>query len=112
MNTTPNVLAFLQEIVARLKAKSPAFFKVINWIAAITTVLTGLPGLLIQLGITLTPALTILENKTVAIASMAALLISKLTVANATTTSLPYTENQTTVKGVSAAPNDSTASTK
>ena len=77
--TTNPLLAFLQEFFQRLSTKSPKFFRVIQLITAITTIITGLPEFLKMFNIALPQALSALENKTIAIATMTAFLISKLT---------------------------------
>lgn len=73
------LINWLLEFVQRFFTKSPKFFKVITITAAISTALTGLPDLLQWFGISNLPAwATILENKTIAIASAVALILSKL----------------------------------
>jgi hypothetical protein len=73
------LIKFLQELFQRLATKSPKFFKVWQIILVIVTGLTGLPEILKWLNITLPPDLSILANKTVAIASAAALFMAALT---------------------------------
>lgn len=93
-------IKFFAELVSRLFSKTPAFFKVIQVISTIVVVVTGLPGLLESIGITLPPALTALESKVVAIAGVVSLFISSLPVttpvatsgqATASSAALPFT---------------------
>lgn len=74
------LLQFLQEFFQRLKKKSPIFFKVIGFISAAVALLSGLPGLFQELNIHLPSWAEIFQNRIVAIASMVAFFISKLTV--------------------------------
>ena len=76
-----NNLTFLQELIARWKAKSPTFFKVISTITAIAAFITGIPELLTEFGIVLPDFLQAISNKTIAIATLVGFIISKLTVA-------------------------------
>lgn len=71
---------YLVELIKRWGSKSPKFFKVINVISLVTTILTGLPGLLQQFNVTLPDWASVLQNKVVAIASLVAFIISKLPV--------------------------------
>ena len=80
MNTPNPILAFLSEIVGRLGSKSPKFFKIIQIIAAIATLVPGIPAFLDYLGITLPDFLIAIENKTIAIAGLVATFISGLAV--------------------------------
>lgn len=89
-----NDLTFLQQLIGRWKASSPAFFKVITTLSAITTFIVGIPMLLTDLGITLPSFLVSIESKTVLAATVAAGLISKLTVAT------PVSTNQAISKEV------------
>jgi hypothetical protein len=89
MNTTPDVWAFLKELFQRLGQKTPAFFKVIGWISTAIAVLTGLPIVLADLGITLPDAIQAFANKTIAIAAIVGKVISMLTVKDATNVSGP-----------------------
>lgn len=74
------LFSFLIEIVQRLRTKSPKFFNVLKIIAAIATALTGLPGALKSMNIALPANLCVLENKTVAVASIVVLIMAQLTV--------------------------------
>src|SRR5690242_20382662 len=65
-----NDLSFLAELIARWKAKSPTFFKVITTLATITAFITGIPTLLNDFGVTLPAILVPFENKTIAIAAI------------------------------------------
>jgi hypothetical protein len=81
-----NDLNFLQQLIARWKASSPTFFKVITTLSAITAFITGIPMLLTDLGVNLPSFLVAFENKTVAIAATVGALIAKLTVATPSAT--------------------------
>ena len=70
------LVSFLAEIFGRISAKSPKFFIVWQWLSGATVAVSGLPAFLEGLNITLPPAMTFLENKTVAIAASAALFMS------------------------------------
>lgn len=76
-------LSFLAELVARWKAKSPSFFKVITTISTILLFITGVPTLLEEFGVVdLIPAnVNEVIVKVVAAAALATSIISKLTVA-------------------------------
>lgn len=74
------IVAFAKEILKRYPQKSPLFFKVITYISAAVSVVTGLPDFLTKFNITLPTNLTVLENKTVACCALTAAVIAKLTV--------------------------------
>lgn len=76
--TNPLIL-FLSEIFTRLKTKSPKFFQIWQLISGIVVAVSGLPGFLQMLSITLPPQFLVLENKTVAVAASVAFLMSALT---------------------------------
>jgi hypothetical protein len=76
------LLNFLIELFSRLRTKKPKFFIVLQWLTAFMGAVTGLPALLIQWGVTLPPALTILENKFVAACSVGFFIASQLTSAS------------------------------
>jgi hypothetical protein len=69
---------FLLELVARLFSQNPTFFRVIQILSAITVIITGLPDFLSSIGVSLPENLLILENKTIAIASIVAMIIAQL----------------------------------
>jgi hypothetical protein len=73
------LISFLSEILKRLFTQSPLFFKVWQWISMAALAVSGLPSLLTTLGITLPPALTVLENKFVTVGAAVALFMSMLT---------------------------------
>ncbi len=81
-SNTPAAWAFLQELFQRLFKKSPRFFNIISALSSIAIVLTGLPGIFEEVGITLPDSLTILQSKVVAWAAVVGLIIAKLTVVN------------------------------
>lgn len=74
------MIDFLQELVARLKAKNSKFFKVLQWIALVAALATGLPDLMDFFGITLPESLTVLQSKIVAIASTVVFVLAQLDV--------------------------------
>lgn len=76
-------LTFLQELIARWKAKSPKFFKTITDIGVLLAFITGLPLLLDQLGIAqfLPDAVSGTLVKVVNVAAIVAAILGKLTVA-------------------------------
>jgi hypothetical protein len=74
------MITFLQELFMRLSAKSPKFFKVIQFVSLLAAAVTGLPGLLQEMNINLPDWAEVLQNKSVAWASATSLFISMLTV--------------------------------
>lgn len=79
MNTNNPLWQFLQELFQRFSTKSPTFFKIFQLISSILVAITGLPSFIQSLGLTLPPALMVLENKAVAFAAMGVLFTSLLT---------------------------------
>lgn len=79
MSTNP-LVTFLGEIFSRIFSKSPLFFKVWTWASSLVVAVSGLPALLTYLNVTLPPALTIFENKTLGIAASVALFMSLMPV--------------------------------
>jgi hypothetical protein len=75
MQSNP-LVAFLVEIFGRISAKSPKFFVVWQWISGAVVAVSGLPALLTALNVTLPPALTVMESKTVGIAASVAFFMS------------------------------------
>jgi len=90
------VIKYLAELVSRLFSKTPVFFKVIQVLSIVATVVTGLPAILESVGITLPSALTALESKVVAIAGLVSLFISSLPVVTTTPDSTPFTASKDT----------------
>lgn len=90
-----NNLSVLQELIARWKAKSPKLFFYIQVVAAICFFVSGLPQLLIDLGITLPESLQVLASKIIGVASTVAFIISKLTVATPSETTKVLKGNDT-----------------
>jgi hypothetical protein len=83
MQPQPNqFLNFLVELVSRLRTKKPKFFVYLQYLTGFMGAVTGLPALLIQWGVTLPPAATVLENKFVAACSAGFFIASQLTTAN------------------------------
>lgn len=72
-------LAFLIEIVNRLKTKKPKLFVYLQYIVMGLGAITGIPSFLSQFSIVLPPAATLFENKFVAWASIGFLIASQLT---------------------------------
>ncbi len=97
MHTKPDVLAFLQELLQRISAKSPKFFKVIQVVTLALGLITGIPEFLQQINVALPPEIDVLASKVIAGAAWGAWFISLLTVqrtASVTTTTektLPFT---------------------
>ena len=98
------IWSFLREIFNRLGQKNPLFFTVISWIGVAATVITGLPLILEDLGISLSPFIEQISNKIIAYCGIVVTVISNLTVKGETvkvtnqtittqtsTTSLPFT---------------------
>lgn len=85
----PTPWDYIKEFFKRLTQKSPRFFVWIQYISIIAFILTGLPGIIEELGIELTPTLEALQNKVVAYASAVSYIISKLAVINPQ--NLPFT---------------------
>lgn len=69
---------FLIELLKRFASRTPKFFKILQILAGAAAIITGLPLLLDQVGITLPEALKILENKAVAIAAVVAAFLAQL----------------------------------
>ncbi len=90
-----NIISFLQELVARYTKKSPLLFKWIQGIAIVCMVITGVPDLLTYFGVALPEAISILANKTIAIASLVSLFISGLPVDQSVLTTEQKTESLT-----------------
>lgn len=82
MQNQNQLLAFLVELINRLKTKKPRFFIYLQWLTGAMGAVTGLPGLLISWGATLSPSLAILENKFVAACSLGFVVASQLTSAS------------------------------
>ena len=74
---------FLREMIQRLGTKSPKFFRVIGIVSAAAALVTGLPGLFQELGITLPAWAEIAQSKTISIAATVSFFISKLTTQSA-----------------------------
>lgn len=94
---------FLQELFNRFKLKSPQFFVVIQNIALVATVITGLPMLLSEyeatMHVQLPAVIHVLSSKAVFVASSVLFITAKLPVDNSTgiarsTNKLPYTRKK------------------
>lgn len=80
--TSPDVFAFIRELVNRLGAKNPAFFNVLAWISGIATLLTGLPMFLDMIpGLVLPDWAEVLENHIVTVAGATMFFMSQIGVA-------------------------------
>lgn len=78
-----NVLInFLKENLTRLFTKKPRFFIWWQWLTGAMTAVTGLPGVLQMMNVTLPPSLSVLENKAVAFCAAGFFLASQLTSAS------------------------------
>jgi hypothetical protein len=75
-----DVSAFFQEILERLKQRSPKFFHVLSRINMLILALSGVPTILNQLNIVIPPHWAILVLKITTAASAWGLFIGKLTV--------------------------------
>lgn len=78
MQNQNQFLAFTVEIFNRIATKKPKLFVYLQYIVLALGAVTGLPAFLTQLGVTLTPSLTIFENKFVAAAASGFWLASQL----------------------------------
>lgn len=74
------VVKFFTELLKRLMAETPWFFKVIRTIGIVAALITGVPALLESSGVVLPEALHILANKIVSIAAMVSVFVAQLTV--------------------------------
>jgi hypothetical protein len=79
MQPTNLFFSFLVELVKRLKTSKPKFFVYLQYFTMGLGAITGIPSFLLQFGITLPPAVSVLENKYVAWASVGFLIASQLT---------------------------------
>lgn len=77
-----NLGTFLNEIILRLFAKTPSFFRWVRNISLVLTVLIGLPAFLQESGIVLPEYLAAISNKVVGIATIVAAFIAQLTATN------------------------------
>lgn len=75
------LLSFLQEIFTRLKAKSPKFFIVWQWIFGIATAVTGIPGFLAMFHVIVPSLFSTYVDQSVGIASSVLFFMSKMPVA-------------------------------
>lgn len=69
-----------KEIKARLKAKSPFLFRVIQRISLLLTTLAGIPEVLKGAGVNLPEPFSTLASKTIAVSAVVAYLVAKLPV--------------------------------
>lgn len=75
------LLSFLQEIFTRLKAKSPKFFVVWQWIFGVVTAVTGIPGFLAMFHVILPSLFSVYVDQAVSIAGSVLFFMSKMPVA-------------------------------
>lgn len=90
----PTLLDFFKELFSRLGQKSPKFFKSIQIVAGILTVLSGVPALLDTFHVVIPFFLTEQWVKFVAIAAAVGTFLTGLPVENPSvpsTTKLPFT---------------------
>lgn len=78
MNNNSQVWNYIIEFFKRLGAKTPTFFKVLNYLSIATVIVTGLPGVLEELGITLPAWAEVLQSKAAAIAAIISTILTKL----------------------------------
>lgn len=71
---------FFLELLVRLFADTPWFFRVVRIISIIASLLTGIPALLQGAGITLPGPIDAVASDVVAIAALVAAFIAQLTV--------------------------------
>lgn len=81
----------LQELLTRIKSKSPKLFVVIQWIALLAAAITGLPYLLQEMGIELGMKLDSILDDVVFWASTVTFVVSKLPVLHPEEKKLPIT---------------------
>lgn len=74
------LIEFIAELVSRLGAKTPWFFRVVRALAIITALVTGLPAFLVANGVELPAAIQLVMSTAVSIASIVAAFIAQLTV--------------------------------
>lgn len=85
-------LAFLLEIVNRLRTKKPKIFVYLQYITTVLGAITGIPAFLESFGIKLPSVVTMFENKFIAAVAIGFAIASQLTTNNTTTpdTKLPF----------------------
>lgn len=88
------VWAFLKELIVRFKSKNPKIFNVFATVGLIAWVLSGLPGLIEDIGIKLPEALMVLQSKVVSISSAVVFIMSQLAVINPDEKKLPITNKK------------------
>ena len=79
LNTMANITDFIVELLVRLFSKTPWFFKVVQIISAIALIVSGLPQLLAQAGVSIPDAWIGTVSQVVSIASMVAIFLAQLT---------------------------------
>jgi len=80
--TQKNILImsdFIVELLVRVFSKTPWFFKVVQIISAVALVVSGLPQLLAQAGVSIPDAWIGTVSQVVSIASMVAIFLAQLT---------------------------------
>jgi hypothetical protein len=88
--------AFLKEFIVRLGAKSPTFFVILQYIAALTAMIAGIPSALEVYGVELPAVIQPLATKAIWIAGLAAYFFAKLPVSDQSEKkgSLPLTDKK------------------
>jgi hypothetical protein len=71
---------FISELLLRLFGKTPWFFKVVQVLAVLTALVTGLPAFLESAGIDLPGSWDVVSNKVVSIAALVGAFVAQLTV--------------------------------
>jgi hypothetical protein len=71
---------FIKELLIRLLGKTPWFFKVVQVLAVLTAIVTGLPTFLENAGLDLPDSWDIVSSKVVSIAALVGAFVSQLTV--------------------------------
>jgi hypothetical protein len=71
---------FIKELLIRLFGKTPWFFKVVQVLAILTALVTGLPSFLESAGLDLPDSWDVISSKVVSIAALVGAFVSQLTV--------------------------------
>ena len=74
------IISFLSDLIKRLVAPTPQFFKIISTALAIVGVLTGLPAFLLSVGIELGEPFNSIASKVISVLSWIGALLMQLTV--------------------------------
>lgn len=75
-----SILSFAAELLTRLFGKTPKFFKIVQILSIVVTLLSGLPAYLQESGVILPEYLNAIASKVVAVCGIVATVIAQLTV--------------------------------